>query len=374
MDKKIDKRIYSTFQKFGSNSTREKIYSTWPRRKVNKITLLSTNFDNNGMRRSLSSLDMLHYENDVIRGNRPEKIFSKDANYIGRQNHDDGNLYVGSPKDSKFNIFNEKKKDNEIYVRGIDPLWVGINMINGSSNFQQQQISSKVESGNNASIGIVPFEYCTNREIIQRMQASLGQLFRIGTLESTSWTTKQKKKPCHLVLPDDHCKERFRENDDTSSMYQVSTTGGSDVLQECCNNSLMIVEMIASESDRLRVANSVGSTIFNEHPLENHVTDMLLIKEYGFNHIIIIGERPCGILFLDCYNRAFDFDSITLLLWPLGTYSEEVKNESQSNPWGVTIDKIVFEVEHYLSDEQNTFPITKRHKKKKNKSSKHHYV
>ncbi|CAG8619301.1 11351_t:CDS:2, partial [Diversispora eburnea] len=91
--------------------------------------------------------------------------------------------------------------------------------------------------------------------------------------------------------------EGFREDDDTSSMYQVSTAGGSNVSQGRCNNSLMV-------------------------------------------------ERPCEILFLDCYSRAYDFVSMTLFLWLLGTYSEEAKNESQFNPWGVTIGRIVFEVEH----------------------------
>ncbi|RGB36352.1 hypothetical protein C1646_758171 [Rhizophagus diaphanus] len=37
------------------------------------------------------------------------------------------------------------------------------------------------------------------------------------------------------------------------------------------------------------------------------------VSDYGFDHIIVIEERYCGLLFMDCFGRVFDLDSMGLL-------------------------------------------------------------
>ena len=50
---------------------------------------------------------------------------------------------------------------------------------------------------------------------------------------------------------------------------------------------------------------------------------LLCIKEFGFDHIIIIGEHENGLLFLDCYGRVFDWDYMIVQLRPLGKNLDE---------------------------------------------------
>ena len=66
----------------------------------------------------------------------------------------------------------------------------------------------------------------------------------------------------------------------------------------------MLVETIACESDRLRVASSTGIRIKNKIS-EDIVDDIQYVKWYGFNHIIILGQTDWGFFFLDCFGRAF---------------------------------------------------------------------
>ena len=113
-------------------------------------------------------------------------------------------------------------------------------------------------------------------------------------------------------------------------------------------NQLMLVEKIACESDRLRVASSIGIEIKNEISPEDIVDDIQHVKQYGFDHIIIIGEVDCGFFFLDCFGRAFKWDSMEFLLWPLGNYLKDSRLRL-GVPWGVAIgqdgdDGVVFEV------------------------------
>jgi len=47
------------------------------------------------------------------------------------------------------------------------------------------------------------------------------------------------------------------------------------------------------------------------------------VQEFGFDHIILIGKRDYGILFLDCYGRVFVLNDMSGVLWPRGNSLDE---------------------------------------------------
>ncbi|PKY48988.1 hypothetical protein RhiirA4_464766 [Rhizophagus irregularis] len=195
---------------------------------------------------------------------------------------------------------------------------------NGEDYIPKQQIGSGIENENSQSIKGVPFGCCPNTERVRIMQASLGKLCRDYGLDSSPWT-QIPKKSCKLVLPDDI-------DGDSDDMSQVQMDSKDDEMLGVLNdprNSLMLVEMIACESDICRVSSSIGFEIKIKVPLENLIVYIKRVKEYGFNHIIIIGELYCGMLFLDCYGRLFEWDHMQYLLFPLGDY---LKKDFQINP------------------------------------------
>ncbi|CAI2200768.1 9861_t:CDS:1, partial [Funneliformis geosporum] len=191
-----------------------------------------------------------------------------------------------------------------------------------------QQFSSTVKGEIYTDITMVPFECCPNRERIQNLQLSLGELRRIGVLADHAWTKEEPKTPCRLVVPNiQSIKERISE-----TMSPVPKGEEQDEPREGCNNQkspLMIVEMIANKSDRKRVANSLNCKL-EGGDLSNCICYMEQVKEYyGFDHIIIIGELHAGILFLDCYGRVFIWESMCYVLWILGDYWNEATKTSQ---------------------------------------------
>jgi hypothetical protein len=78
----------------------------------------------------------------------------------------------------------------------------------------------------------------------------------------------------------------------------VSEDNGLCELSNARNSSFMLVEKIKDEYDCHHVATSVKHNILSkseESDLTNFTDDMKSIKEFGFNHIIIVGERNYGI-------------------------------------------------------------------------------
>lgn len=60
------------------------------------------------------------------------------------------------------------------------------------------------------------------------------------------------------------------------------------------------------------------------------------VRDYRFNHIIVIGKRYCGLLFINCFSHVFDLNSIGNMLWLCGDYSKIVKRvikKLETNPF-----------------------------------------
>ena len=76
-----------------------------------------------------------------------------------------------------------------------------------------------------------------------------------------------------------------------------------------------------------------------------------VIQKFGFNHIILIGEREYGIIFLNCYGHVFVLDMMTGVLWPLGDTLEEAVMKPQTSKVAWDVDEkagTVFEVEYCM--------------------------
>lgn len=151
-----------------------------------------------------------------------------------------------------------------------------------------------------------------------------------------------------LCFPDEDDQYECGDTSASSSLFQM--WNGNECNKSSCDNLLIVVEKIMSNTDCFHVADSLGIKLQSE-PQENYMGIYFTfyideIKWFGFSHIIIIGERHCGMLFLDCYNHVFDLDSLTHVLWFLGDYSEIMLKKSKiREPWDVLDDGTVFELE-----------------------------
>ncbi|GBC49277.2 hypothetical protein GLOIN_2v1563037 [Rhizophagus irregularis DAOM 181602=DAOM 197198] len=176
---------------------------------------------------------------------------------------------------------------------------------------------------------------CPNRARIESMQASMGKLCRIGVVgsdEGTKWTSCRFVQPCYRIGRD--CTE--------IPLHNVSES------HECCNNSSMIIEIIASESNRHQLAKSV-----HQGPCEvSNLTECM--------------KREYGITFLDCYGRVFELDRMSDALWPLGNSLEEVATKPWTGEvaWDVDEDGVVFEWEYYTEAERTTHDFKRADDKK----------
>ncbi|RHZ89756.1 hypothetical protein Glove_11g78 [Diversispora epigaea] len=307
--------------------------------KDGKSASLSANLGDYSMGRHMSIMGIPHKSTPKDKLPGSDCIFGENVETSCRQDHRNRE-HACSPNHSKPHIFGSRE-DSKIFLWGINSLRDSRNETNERTDIRNQQTSSGDEIGNDAKI---VFE-CSNYKKIKEMQSSLGQLFRDSTLDGSVWTEETVETPCYLVHPNNEPKIKH----DSSSVCPVSVGTGFD--KKTCNNSPIIVEKI-SESDSCRVATSLCLDLQTEDPQENTTKELQCyiaeVKQFGFNHIIIIGKRYCGMLFMDCFGRVFDWDSDGHALWFLGDYFEIIsKEESEKNydyriAWDVLDDGTVF--------------------------------
>ncbi|CAG8705608.1 12437_t:CDS:2, partial [Funneliformis caledonium] len=230
-----------------------------------------------------------------------------------KNNDDDGNELARSPKDDKCHVFDSKNENREkitknkkgkkkkkkaipdkkgcesIHAWDVGSLW-NSNRYADKYDYIQQQADSELESRKNTSIAMVR----TNDAM---SSCAPGQY---------PYTRNWKSSAVH----------KMSESNRHESSYALKS-------------SIMVVEKIKNECDRNRIATSVERDLLSK---ESYHTEYLKsIKEFGFNHIIIVGERDFKMLFIDCYGRIFEWDFINFLLWPLGNYLEDKPRVA----WGV---------------------------------------
>jgi hypothetical protein len=124
------------------------------------------------------------------------------------------------------------------------------------------------------------------------MQARFGKLLRIGSLAGDVWKSTIPRKPCTFV----HAHSRFTQEESNIeshiSMSAVQACGSNDVSPSCCDNDILVDTF----EDKSRVASSITLTILDSDPKEL-IYYITCIAEFGFDHIIIIGETYDGLIF-----------------------------------------------------------------------------
>ncbi|CAI2185449.1 9295_t:CDS:2 [Funneliformis geosporum] len=360
MDKIYDNEFYRQFQ---ISKNRDPV---WDSRDYSDPARTSPNLSNHGMGRSLYPVRILCQTEKDVTG-----LSSPNAETHEQKNHDDGNGQEESPNDNKYHVFSSKKdghekitknkqgkakrkkkaipvkKDREsLHVLDFGPQRK--TNIDRKNDIRQPLGDNELESRKNTIVALVSFECCPNKRRIQEFEPSLGELFRVGSLvvtSGTTWTTEEPTTPCHHVFPNHFLTQKIECN---TPMYNVSEGNGPYESSNARNNSFMLVEKIKNEYDRNRIATSVYHNILSESK-ESDITDltddMESIQEFGFNHIIIVGERDYGMLFLDCYGRIFDWDHINFLLWPLGNYLEHKLHEHKNMAWSAGLNGTITEFE-----------------------------
>ncbi|RIA83539.1 hypothetical protein C1645_833680 [Glomus cerebriforme] len=231
-----------------------------------------------------------------------------------------------------------------------------------SENARNNEIKCKKNKSEGSKVEVKKYDdisrgkSCPNRARIESMQAPMGKLCRIGAVgsdEGTKWTSCRFVQPCY----------RIGRDGSQRPLHYVSE--GSTLIEsrECCSNSSMVIEIIASESSRHQLAVSV-----NQGPCEvSSLTECMNaksgyrtyfgdVKNLGFNHIILVGKREFGIIFLDCYGRVFELDKMSDTLWPLGNSLEEVTTKPWTGEvaWDIDDDGVIFEFEYYTEAERTT--------------------
>ena len=160
---------------------------------------------------------------------------------------------------------------------------------------------------------------CPNTETIEKLQASFGELFRIGSLGGDGWKTIVPQKTCRLVHADYHFTSRGSIIGNPTIVSQMQLCEGKSGRTSRCNDSLILVDAF---KDNSRIATFIDYEVREGDPkkLTYHIR---CVAHFGFEHIIIIGKTDYGMIFLDCYSHVFLWENMSQTLWPLGDSPEE---------------------------------------------------
>ncbi|GES79534.1 hypothetical protein GLOIN_2v1471870 [Rhizophagus clarus] len=365
MDEKYNNRINRSLQ-VGENCN-----ALWPRGQNGDPTIYSSDSCHHCVGRSSLALEIQHKSTSEKEFRKPGCISGENAGDPCGQDCENGGDSVGSSIHGKSHIFHPERENQELLLRGSNSRGVWKNEGGEKCDIQSEQTGCESESKYD--------EYnifkCPNREKIKRLQEFLGSLCRVNTMEGSSWNPKT---PCNFIHPNDN-----PNGTDTSSMSSVQ---GNNKFDLSCNNSSLVVEMIANKSDSDRVAASLHLKIESIDLRVDGISSYLMeIAMCGFNHIIIIGEIHCGLLFLDCYERVFMWDSLVGIFLFCGNFFEALFEKPCEVPWAVSLDGTVWEVDPNILDSEspeecNSYLVKdkkkdkkKTKKKGKNKNQKKHH-
>ncbi|PKC01744.1 hypothetical protein RhiirA5_381489 [Rhizophagus irregularis] len=167
------------------------------------------------------------------------------------------------------------------------------------------------------------------------MRLSFGELCRVGTLGIAKRTNKEIQ--CNYV----YTMHEYKNDGDglVSNMSESSEQNESEGLGLSVS---MVVCTFVDESICRNIAASIHITLIDSKDLEKHDNFYEYIAEFGFEHIIVIGETYNGLLFLDCYGRVLKWQEMQLAIWPLGNSLEEVELKLKSN----RLDRVIWTVKY----------------------------
>ncbi|GET63214.1 hypothetical protein GLOIN_2v1488653 [Rhizophagus irregularis DAOM 181602=DAOM 197198] len=328
MDENVNCRFHLPFQVFIDFS-----------REIGGPSRLSNDFSYNRLERHIASLNLSHSKNFRDINRQRENYVSFEKSGTASKDHNDDRTNGNAPLsncESNMRMLSRKGKDNEIYVQCFNLLQISTNT---EENENQQCLGNKIKKGKDANIA-VGFRNCSNSGRINELQSSFGELRRVGIMGSVTWRNELPREACHLV----HAYPCPVKNQ--VSMCLASESVENDVLQQDCKNILMVVETFSNKQVCRRVASSYGYKLPADScdPREL-VSYIKQVAEFGFNHIIIIGELDYGMAFMDCFGRLFQWDDMMLMLWPLYNYSSKEANiKNNKFAWFVENDRVVYEM------------------------------
>ncbi|PKC14814.1 hypothetical protein RhiirA5_451273 [Rhizophagus irregularis] len=294
-------------------------------------SILPSDYNDNSVGCNMFVLDALHHEDHKDGLLREDCIQKQDKIpwlYVegpGPTSHYDGTEPDKPPINAEFNDFGKKMEDRNVHVRIVNPQWTIRNR-----NERDQQINSDIKSRDDVGDQMVQFECSGN---IRELIPNLGPLLRVGTFEGSTWTNKNPKTPCHVVYPHSVVKDSGSKN--KTSMCSVQTCNiNNDTNGLSRKSHPMVVDTITKPN-----RNSVATSIRYKLEVQDQDDDIGYVKGldgyieevgyYGFEHIIVIGERYDGILFMDCFGRLFDLDAMSGLLWLRGDYNKIAERKAK---------------------------------------------
>jgi hypothetical protein len=245
------------------------------------------------------------------------KLFNEKSENIGEKFDNNSTKSEIAASNCKYNIleknFKIKRNDCKIHDRCV-------NSLQNTNEFTDSRIKN-TEYANVIMNG--RYSKCSNQRKVKEIESCFGKLFRIGSLAGDVWKSTTPQKPCtfihaHSYFTQEKSKKLSIENQ--ISTFFMQTCNSNNISPLCCNNDLILVDTF---EDKSCIAKSIAFEIFNSDPKEL-IYYITCIAEFGFNHIIVIGETYGGLIFLDCYGRVFLWGDEYLLLFPLGNFPEEV--------------------------------------------------
>ncbi|RIA96194.1 hypothetical protein C1645_755376 [Glomus cerebriforme] len=194
-----------------------------------------------------------------------------------------------------------------------------VRRINSLSSASEQRVSGiESEEYEDVTVG-VGCARCSNKNTIGRMFSLFGKLRRVNSLESDA---QFQSRGCRFIYTHSNSTQEKSTIDDQGTMPQVSVRDENDGFASASNNSSILVNTFA---DRSRFASFIDFKFLTDSEAEDLTDYIARVEEFGFNHIIIIGEVDFGMIFLDCYGRIFKWDDESQILWPLGDLEDPLK-------------------------------------------------
>jgi hypothetical protein len=152
------------------------------------------------------------------------------------------------------------------------------------------------------------------------MFSLFGKLRRVNSLGN------DVQSGCRFIHTHSNSTQEKSTIDDQGTVPQVPVRDENDGFASASNNSSILVNIFA---ERSRFASFIGHKFFTDSEAEDLTDYIARVEEFGFNHIIIVGEVDFGMIFLDCYGRIFKWDDESQILWPLGDLEDPHKHSKK---------------------------------------------
>jgi hypothetical protein len=313
MAKAFDQGIRGTFQNERNNHTfqREGKQSTLKR--------LSSDIDIHRLRRLAYSLDLClsaFREDEIKNANR---LFNEKSGMLSRKLDNNSTDSKLTTINSKYNVLKRDSKRNSCEVH--DGCFSSLQSTNElrSGKFESTKYADVV-SGRRCG-------ECPNQRSIGFLRARFGELFRIGTLGINEWTTDETPSgTCRLIHAHPFPTQAPSTIEDKGTVSQVPACAVQN--EKPYNNNSILVDAF-EKSGRSRIGAFIGFKILKDSDPLELTSYVESVSEFGFNHIIIIGEIYSGIVFLDCYGRVFVWEDECQMVFPLGNSPEEASKRSK---------------------------------------------